>query len=680
MKDRILFPLLTVIILLMLILAYANHFQNGFHFDDSHTIQNNIYITNIKNIPLFFKDSKTFSSIPSHQGYRPGVTTTLAIDYWLGGGLKSTFFFHLSTFIWYIVLCVLFFFMMMKLLDISKIHHWNKYIALFTVGLFSVHTVNAETINYIISRSDVLSTLCILAAFVIFIFAPQKRKWFLYVIPLILGLFFKETIIVFAPLLFFYIILFEKNMSLSDLFRVKNLNSSLRVILIVLPAFIVAVLFQIFTLSMAKQIELTNKPLNYLMTQPFVMFHYFASFFLPFNLSADTDWGVITNPFDDRLIAGVIFIITMIVIAFRTSGKKETRPVSFGIIWFFIALLPTSSIIPLSEVMNDHRMFFPFVGLAISVCWSVGLVALKAQDKISKSAAWQLLVFAFAFLVLAGHVYGTRQRNKVWRTEETLWKDVTVKSPQNGRGWMNYGLTQMSQGKYDVALQCYETSLIYCPYYSSLYINLGIVKNAMGRFAEAEDHFRRGVQYGANDVSPYYYYGRYLKQHKRYTEAVQMLKKSLELNDSFMDSRYLLMEIFAELGNWDELNTLARQTLEISPDNQFAKTYLDASIKKVTNLDIALNDTQKKNTPEAFLNLSLTYYQRGKFEDCIEACKQALRLKPDYPEAYNNICSAYNALEDWDNAIKACNKAIQLKPDFQLAKNNLNWALSQKKK
>ena len=47
--------------------------------------------------------------------------------------------------------------------------------------------------------------------------------------------------------------------------------------------------------------------------------------------------------------------------------------------------------------------------------------------------------------------YGTRQRNIVWRTEESLWLDATIKSPDNGRGLMNYGVIQMDKGNYRVA-------------------------------------------------------------------------------------------------------------------------------------------------------------------------------------------------------------------------------------
>jgi tetratricopeptide (TPR) repeat protein len=76
----------------------------------------------------------------------------------------------------------------------------------------------------------------------------------------------------------------------------------------------------------------------------------------------------------------------------------------------------------------------------------------------------------------------------------------------------------------------------------------------------------------------------------------------------------------------------------------------------------------------AALNLSLQFYNQGRFSDSIDASRRALTLNPDYAEAYNNIAAAYAALGQWDDAIQAANQAIRLKPDFQLAKNNLAWA------
>src|ERR1700731_1364538 len=86
-----------VLLLIALLAAYGNHFQNGFHFDDAHTIVNNAAIRELRNIPLFFRDATTFSSLPSNQSYRPLVSTLLAIDYRLGGGLQPLSL-HLSIF------------------------------------------------------------------------------------------------------------------------------------------------------------------------------------------------------------------------------------------------------------------------------------------------------------------------------------------------------------------------------------------------------------------------------------------------------------------------------------------------------------------------------------------------------------------------------------------------------
>ena len=52
------------LVLVGLIAAYSNHFHNSFHFDDAHTIETNASIRELRNIPLFFHDATTFSSLP----------------------------------------------------------------------------------------------------------------------------------------------------------------------------------------------------------------------------------------------------------------------------------------------------------------------------------------------------------------------------------------------------------------------------------------------------------------------------------------------------------------------------------------------------------------------------------------------------------------------------------------
>ena len=145
MKTRLL--VLGFFFLFVLILAYANHFDNGFYFDDIHTIVNNEYIRDISNIPTFFTDLASFGTMPNNRGYRPMVTTLNAVDYWAGGNKLEPFYFHLSIFLWYITQCVLMFVIFKKTFDLVFKHRWNTYIALFAAAYYALHTANAEAVN-----------------------------------------------------------------------------------------------------------------------------------------------------------------------------------------------------------------------------------------------------------------------------------------------------------------------------------------------------------------------------------------------------------------------------------------------------------------------------------------------------------------------------------------------------
>ena len=125
---------------------------------------------------------------------------------------------------------------------------------------------------------------------------------------------------------------------------------------------------------------------NYIISQPFVIVHYFNNFLLPLNLSADTDWLPLTNIFDDRVLIGSIFLLGLISLSVYCSTKKILLPISFGIIWFLLALLPTC-VVSLSEVLNDHRTFFPYIGLAMASAWALGLIAIKFKSQIENRAS-----------------------------------------------------------------------------------------------------------------------------------------------------------------------------------------------------------------------------------------------------------------------------------------------------
>lgn len=667
-------------ILLMMLLCtipYANHFQNGFHFDDSHTIQNNAYIRNIHNIPLFFKDGSTSSTLPQNQSYRPVTTTSLALDYWLGGDYYL-FFFHLSTFLLFLIQGWLMVKFMSRIFNITADNNQqNAIIALIAATFYLLHPAIAETVNYVIARADIQSTFGVVLAFVLYQYSLLCRKYYLYLLPVIVGALAKPPSVMFAPMFLVYLLFFEEGLGLLDIFRLSKFKQVINTLKRAAPAFAVCALTYWFLDSMTPKTWEAGgtSSTQYLITQPVVIAHYFQMFFVPTQLSADSDWALLPGINDWRFFAGVAFVLTMFVIAMVTSQKKTLRPISFGIVWFFLALLPTSSIIPLAEVLNDHRMFFPFVGLLISVSWTIALLAERWTPWISQHMRHYKAVFAtLLVLVLTACAYGTWQRNKVWYDEDSLWHDVAIKSPNNGRGLMNYGLSKMAQGDYVTAAVYYQRALKLLPNYFSLYVNLGILKAATGHDEEAREYFEKGQAYGSGYPDAYSYYGRFLNSRGLYKEAIPKLLSALKLSPANTFARMQLMEAYQNTRNWDKLKKLARSTLQLEPNNAEAKGYLQAAVARKSKPDIEADEVRKTPWADKYLALSLAYYNAGRFQDCIDACNQALLLKPDFVAAYNNICASYNKLRQWDNAIAAGKKGLALEPDNQLLKNNLQEA------
>ncbi len=678
-SKNFVFLFLTLFALGILFIAYSNHFDNAFQFDDAHTIENNEAIRELT-LKKFFEDASTFSSLPSNQSYRPYLTTINAIDYQLGNG--STKPFHIHIFISFVLTSLLLFVFVKQILDKIHFGNYNRFWALLVAAVFGLLCANAETVNYIIQRAEIEAGLYILAGFVAFLQGGIWRKNYLYLIFPFIGFFAKEMAFVFSPLLFLYVLIFEENTDLLHFYRKEEFKKCITTFKKVFPSVIFTALFLIFYVRMLPD---TFEPggvgrYEYLITQPLVICHYVLTFFVPYNLSADTDWTVFHSITDYGAIIGIILLAGIIYLALKTSKNKETRLVSFGLLWFLIALLPTSSFIPFAEVLNDHRPFIPYIGLTIAVVFGVNYVLNHLLKEKIKQPFFRNSIFVIILLFLGLNAYGVFQRNKVWKTEESLWEDVTIKSPKNGRGFMNYGLALMAKGDYQNAEINYKKALELTPNYPTLYTNLGILNNAMGNKTEAEEFFKKSISLPTSNHISDYYYASFLSNHNRNSEAIEFLEKALKFYPAHKESQSLLFSIFHKQQDWEKLKSATENVLQQNPNDKNAQTYLDIALNKKTVLHFTEEEATKKPTPEKFLNLSLLFFQAQEYQKCIENARKALELKPDYPEAYNNIGIAYINLNEIDKGIEAYKKALELKPDYELANNNLNHALSLKNK
>jgi tetratricopeptide (TPR) repeat protein len=665
LRSRWSLPIASVLSLLLLFLAYSNHFDNAFHFDDSHVIEQNLFIRDTGNIPLFFTDARTFSSLPMNATYRPLLTTSFAIDYALGNGLNTRAF-HVTQFGLLVLLGMLLVVLFGRIMDLGEPHSWNRHAGLFAALLFCVHTANTETVNYLSSRSNILSTLGVVGAFCVYLLWPLSRRLHLYLIPMILGALAKISAVMFAPLLFVFVFLFEENLSVPDLFSRSNRRKAWRAALRVLPAVFVGLFLFFFVnfMNAPGQHYGGGSSVDYLMTQPFVWVRYLWLFFLPIGLTADTDWTILQHGYDWRLWTGLVVILVLLTLAVRCSRSPALRPVAFGLFWFVLALLPSSSLFPLSEVMNEHRIFFPYIGLSLAVVWGFALLADRLT--VARPSARRIVavsVGAIALLVAGGLAVGTFERNRVWATEESLWKDVVEKSPKNGRAWMNYGLTKMRQGRYEEAKRLFDQASIYNPNYAYLETNLGIVTDQLGNPEQAERHFLRALSLYPDFVEGHFYYARWLVEQGRSVSAIPHLVRAAELSPAALHARTLLMNLYAAKGNLTDLKDLAQDTLSIAPDDEIAAAYASG--------DAAMN--VNPSSAKEYYNRGVAFGGEGRHLEAVIAYRKAVALDPDNADALNNLGWSLGKLGFFEEAVPILEKAVRLQPDYALARNNLAW-------
>jgi len=616
-----LFVALAVVVLVLL--AYSNHFHNGFQFDDAHTIVNNAFIQDPRNIPQFFRDGTTFSSLPSNQSYRPLVSSLLAISYALAGGLKP-FWFHFAIFALFVLQVLLLGYVLHQLCERLLPGAANRWIAAVAACWYGVHPANADTVNYIIACSDVISTLGIVGSFACYFAFPGARRYFVYVLPAAIAVLAKPPAAIFAVLFAVYLLLFRE----SKTEGATKAKRAIGYLIEIAPAFMAcgAALWLVQRMTPSHWAAGAGEGWRYVITQPYVALLYFQTFLWPGGLSADYDLAPFKTIGDPRFLTGLGFAMLFTGSAVAALIARRSRVVGFGLLWYVIGLLPTS-LLPMAEVMNDHRTFLPYIGLIIA---AAAVASLIIKERKSYRPPIVVAGSLSVVLFLCGNAYATNQRNKVWWNNESLWQDVVAKSPGNSRGLMNYGNVLMKKGAYADALSYFRRAQVIAPRYSTLFINIAIAEGANGQLAQAERDFEKALSLAPESPDSHTYYAAWLLKHSRPAEALRLATPAVELAPADIMARDLLLE--------------ARMAAD------------------------------RPATAAFYLGQSLEYYQAERYEESIAACKTALSLRANYAEAWNNIGAASNQLGLYRQAAEACEKALRLKPGYELAANNLRFA------
>lgn len=134
---------------------------------------------------------------------------------------------------------------------------------------------------------------------------------------------------------------------------------------------------------------------------------------------------------------------------------------AFALLWFFLHLAPTNSILARADAVNDRQLYLASLGpLALA-----GLV-------IALMPRWRMAALAAAAAVLGA---ATVARNQDYRNEVALWSDTVRKSPGSARAWNNLGYAHQLEGRREEARAAYQRALAIDPDQLPAKVNLKLL-------------------------------------------------------------------------------------------------------------------------------------------------------------------------------------------------------------
>ena len=160
---------------------------------------------------------------------------------------------------------------------------------------------------------------------------------------------------------------------------------------------------------------------------------------------------------------------------FVTVRRRREWPLScFGLLFFLVALAPTSSFVPILDPLVERRMYLPLVGLILILCeWT-------ARVRLSTSLKWTLSVVSLIVLAVACY-----ERNRAWGVPSNLFIDAAKKSTGNARPYVNLTEMAVREGRCADALPYLERADRLFPRIARVQLAWGWALECLGRREEA---------------------------------------------------------------------------------------------------------------------------------------------------------------------------------------------------
>lgn len=564
-----------LLIAFVALLSYSNTFHASFNFDD---------IDNILINPLVKSGNGSLWDTMLTSRRAVGQLT-FAMNYRISG--TNVLGYHLTNLSIHILSsCVLYLLILVTCRNAERRHASPRFVpdqnfsgqivALFTALLFVAHPVQTQAVTYIVQRLSSLCTLFYLAAMFFYAVArynaeygainngAQRLKVWGYItaalISAILAVKTKEIAFTFPVMVLLYEFMFFHTDFNK---RIKYLLLPVAAPLAVLSIMVFQATrkFGVIGLREFTQAESNISRFDYLLTQLRVITTYIRLIFLPINQSIDYDYPFFTS-FNlevafSALLLGLIFsgAIWLWIRSNQMStspGSLYLRLMAFGIIWFFVTLSIESSIIPIIDVIFEHRLYLPLSGVALTTTAAIMYVTNRPGQRFSTKPVMTML-FLTITLILA---IATYKRNAIWANELTLWQDAYSKAPNKARVANNYAAALILRGRGETALPLLITSIERVPGHFTTWNNIPRVYDQMS-FMKGKYRSGFDLLLPSGDVNPAYVakwfsnaqnnLGLAYQLQNNIPKAFDSYRKSLTIDPSFALARKNAIDLISSL-------------------------------------------------------------------------------------------------------------------------------------
>lgn len=217
---------------------------------------------------------------------------------------------------------------------------------------------------------------------------------------------------------------------------------------------------------------------EYFLTQTTVLPRYLRLVLLPVGLNVDHDVAI-QHGASAGVVAGLAVLAALALVGLAAVPRWPV--VGFGILWFFIASSVESSVLPIADLMMEHRMYLAMPGIVLA---AAALLVFVARQRRAVGAALAGLLF-----VLLPSL--TFARNRTWQTPLSLWGDALGNSPHKARVHVNVGVAHHGVGQLDDAIRHYCIALDLDPKIAVARDNLEVALDQQGKLDAVIDELMR---------------------------------------------------------------------------------------------------------------------------------------------------------------------------------------------